>query len=100
MTESTFRPDGFDPTIVITGPEDDRLDVTHWLPGTSDEAWMVAVKDHVDGAIALAEITRAQAHELHRFLGETLGLVHPAPRSPLTASHAFTGGTKEARNRA
>lgn len=33
-------------------------------------------------------VSYGQALELHRVLGEVLGLTHPAPKSPLTASKA------------
>ena len=51
-----------------------------------------------NGSTACSRITRAQAHELHAHLGEILGMTHPTPSSPLTASKAAVGGTKASRN--
>ena len=40
------------------------------------------------GVRDLNRVSYGQALELHRVLGEVLGLTHPAPKSPLTASKA------------
>lgn len=45
-------------------------------------------------------LTYGQALRLHEALGEILGLSHPRPTHPITASHPHTGGAKEARNNA
>ncbi len=37
-----------------------------------------------------AALSERQAHTLHKWLGDQLGLTHPRPTSPLTASKAAT----------
>lgn len=51
-----------------------------------------------DSSQACVRFTRRQAHELHAYLGELLGLGIPTPKAPLTASAPHRGGTKASRN--
>lgn len=75
----------------------DRGDHIHvYRASSSDTLAYIEVAE--GGRTATARLTRRQAHELHAYLGELLGLGIPTPKAPLTASVPHRGGTKASRN--
>jgi len=81
-------------------PESDFADVTHDTETDRVHLWTQNSRsDGVTTDVTTIEFTRAQAHELHAFLGEVLGLSTPTPKAPLTASRAAEGAAKASRNR-
>lgn len=82
----------------------DPIDTADWADftvGLAREQSYVYVTVHQKGhgEDSCARLDRAAAHQLHAWLTEVLGMSHPAPSSPLTASKAHEGGTKASRNK-
>lgn len=75
----------------------DREDYVHVFGSGSTQTFAyVEVREGED--TTCARLTRAQAHELHAYLTEALGLSSPTPTAPLTASVPHRGGAKASRN--
>ena len=73
--------------IDIHTEDDDEILLDHVLEGTPHEEFWVHVLDREDD-VALAALTRAELTQLHEAIGQALGLTHPRPTSPTTASRA------------
>ncbi|MEE9125385.1 MAG: hypothetical protein V3U14_12980 [candidate division NC10 bacterium] len=78
MIQETIEGGHFFHNGLYEGDEDATLGFVH---RTSDDKFLVLTDDDV-------ELGRSEMHELHAWLTEALGMTHPTPSGPKTASRA------------